>query len=85
MIGDKFNYFHLFLFCAQLTVNRYLPFGIMGGLSLVTAIVCMTLPETHNKPTIEDLHPGEESENENDDEIADEHSALVNETRNPHA
>ena len=57
----------------------------MGGLSLVTAIVCMTLPETHNEPTIEDLHQEDENENENDDENGDEHSALVNETRNPHA
>lgn len=66
-----------------LTVNRYLPFGIMGGLSLVTAIVCMTLPETLNEPTIEDLHPGDG--NGNDDENGDEYSALVNETRNPDA
>lgn len=55
----------------------------MGGLSLATAIVCMTLPETHNEPTIEDLHPGDG--NENDDENGDEYSALVNETRNPSA
>ena len=67
----------------QLTVNRDLPFGIMGGLSLATAIVCMTLPETHNKPTMEDLHPGDG--NENDDENGDGYSALVNETRNPSA
>jgi len=83
VIGDLFNYFHLFPFCVQLTVNRYLPFGIMGGLSLVTAIVCMTLPETRNEPTIEDLHPGDG--NENDDENGDEYSALVNETRNSNA
>ena len=77
------NCFDLFLLCVQLTVNRYLPFGIMGGLSLVTAIVCMTLPETLNEPTIEDLHPGDG--NGNDDENGDEYSALVNETRNPDA
>ena len=69
----------MFVFCVQLSVNRYLPFGIMGGLSLVTAIVCMTLPETHNEPTIEDLHPGDGDEN--DDENGDEYSALVNETK----
>ena len=81
---DLLIYFHLLPFCVQLTVNRYLPFAIMGGLSLATAIVCMTLPETHNKPTIEDLHPGDG--NKNDDENEDENSPLiVNETRNPNA
>lgn len=56
----------------------------MGGLSLATAIVCMTLPETRNEPTIEDLYPGDG--NENGDENGDENSALiVNETRNPNA
>ena len=46
----------------------------MGGLSLVTAIVCMTLPETHNEPTIEDLHQedGEDHQNENSSLIAHE-------------
>jgi len=39
----------------------------------------MTLPETHNEPTIEDLHPGDGDEN--DDENGDEYSALVNETK----
>ncbi|XP_020612387.1 organic cation/carnitine transporter 4-like [Orbicella faveolata] len=70
----SFTYFHFFPFCVQLTVNRYLPFGIMGGLSLVTAIVCMTLPETHNEPTIEDLLPGdgEDDQNENSPLISHE-------------
>ena len=27
----------------------------MGGLALSAAIVCITLPETHNQPTMEDL------------------------------
>jgi len=46
----------------------------MGGLSLVTAIVCMTLPETHNEPTIEDLLPGdvEDDQNENSPLISHE-------------
>ena len=83
MIVDLLIYLHLFPFCVQLTVNRYLPFVIMGGLSLVTAIVCMTLPETLNEPTIEDLHPG--NGDENDDENGNEYSALVNETRTPDA
>ena len=55
----------------------------MGGLSLASAIVCMTLPETHNEPTIEDLHSGDG--NEHDDDNGDEYSALVNETRIPKA
>ncbi|KAJ7383547.1 hypothetical protein OS493_027210 [Desmophyllum pertusum] len=40
-----------------LTVHRFLPFGIMAGLALAAAIVCMTLPETHNRPTRESLSP----------------------------
>lgn len=35
--------------------SRYLPFGIMGGLALSAAVVCVTLPETHNQPTMENL------------------------------
>ena len=31
----------------------------MGGLALASAAVCMTLPETHNQPTMEDLYPEE--------------------------
>jgi len=27
----------------------------MGGLALSAAIVCITLPETHNQPTMENL------------------------------
>ena len=36
----------------------------MGGLALASAIVCMTLPETLNEPTIEDLYPEENFQNE---------------------
>ena len=43
------------LFSHQLEVHRFLPFGIMAGLATAAAIVCMTLPETLNKPTMEDL------------------------------
>ena len=32
----------------------------MGGLALASAAVCMTLPETHNEPTMEDLYTEEE-------------------------
>jgi len=38
-----------------LEIHRFLPFGIMAGLALGAAVFCMTLPETHNKPTIENL------------------------------
>ena len=69
---------YLFSFYVQLTVNRYLPFGIMGGLSLVTALLCLTLPETRNKPTMEDLHP----QHEKDEHIEAEKSNLItNETK----
>ena len=27
----------------------------MGGLALSAAVVCLTLPETHNQPTMENL------------------------------
>jgi len=27
----------------------------MGGLALSAAVVCITLPETHNQPTMENL------------------------------
>jgi len=43
------------LFSHQLEIHRFLPFGIMAGLASAAAIVCMTLPETLNKPTMEDL------------------------------
>lgn len=38
-----------------LVVHRFLPFGIMAGLAVAAAVVCMTLPETYNQPTIENL------------------------------
>ena len=43
------------LFSHQLEIHRFLPFGIMAGLASAAAIVCLTLPETLNKPTMEDL------------------------------
>lgn len=63
----------MFSFFAQLTINRYLPFGIMGGLSIVTAVLCLTLPETRNVPTMEDLHP----QHEKDEHIEAEKSNLI--------
>ncbi|XP_068703012.1 organic cation/carnitine transporter 2-like isoform X2 [Montipora capricornis] len=38
-----------------LTVHRFLPYGIMAGLAVAAAVVSMTLPETYNQPTLEDL------------------------------
>lgn len=42
-----------------LTVHRFLPFGIMAGLAVAAAVVCLTLPETHNQPTKENLRQEE--------------------------
>ncbi|XP_078344443.1 solute carrier family 22 member 15-like [Oculina patagonica] len=67
-----------------LTVNRLLPFGIMGGLALASAIVCMTLPETHNEPTMEDLYPEDKSspnEKSNLVAVADEKNCSFDESR----
>ena len=45
----------LFLFCflLQNRVHRLLPFAIMGLNALLAGILCMTLPETNNQPTLE--------------------------------
>ena len=41
----------------------------MAGLALGAAVLCMTLPETHNKPTIENLKydPDDQLINEKDE------------------
>ena len=59
------------LFSHQLEIHRFLPFGIMAGLASAAAIVCMTLPETLNKPTMEDLTEDKKKpmEEENDNKI----------------
>ena len=58
-VSGRFNIRLLFsslkLLSPQLEHHRFLPFGIMAGLALGAAVFCMTLPETHNKPTIENL------------------------------
>ena len=70
----------------QVTIHRYLPYGLMAGLAVVAAIVAMTLPETFNQPTMEDLESQEKKddsemeklENLNGQKPAnDEKSALV--------
>ena len=40
----------------------------MAGLALGAAMLCMTLPETHNKPMIEDLSPDPEDQRNDKDE-----------------
>ena len=65
----------LLSFYQQLTVHRFLPFAIMACLALAAAIVCMTLPETHNQPTRESLSPdpkdqtNDENRNTKDGEV----------------
>ncbi|KAL9979764.1 hypothetical protein ACROYT_G017474 [Oculina patagonica] len=51
-----------------LDVHRFLPFGIMAGLALAAAAVCMTLPETFNQPTIENLSQDKKKSKEEQDE-----------------
>ena len=57
----------------------------MTGLALVAAMLCMTLPETHNKPTAENLkhfqdpedQTNEKDENKNAKNGEDEESTLI--------
>ena len=44
----------------QNRVHRLLPFAIMGINALVAGILCMTLPETKNQPTLETVNEGGE-------------------------
>ena len=37
----------------QKRVHPLLPFGIMGINALIAALLCLTLPETRNQPTLE--------------------------------
>ena len=64
----------------QLTVHRFLPFGLMAGLAVAAAVVCMTLPETYNQPTAENLshdETKEKDENKNAKSGTDEESTLM--------
>ncbi|KAL9979763.1 hypothetical protein ACROYT_G017473 [Oculina patagonica] len=66
-----------------LEVHRFLPFGIMAGLALSAAAVVMTLPETFNQPTIENLSQDkkkpkkEQDENKNAKDDKEEEANLV--------
>lgn len=44
------------------TIHPYLPYGLMAGLAVVAAIVAMTLPETFNQPTMENLESQEKKD-----------------------
>ncbi|XP_022805229.1 solute carrier family 22 member 15-like [Stylophora pistillata] len=57
-----------------LTVHRFLPFGIMAGLAVAAAVVCLTLPETHNQPTKENLFQEEACQPKNE-KLGDEELA----------
>ena len=52
----------------QLEIHRFLPFGIMAGLALAAAVICLTLPETHDQPMIEDLSQDSNDKNHKQDE-----------------
>ena len=56
------------VFFFQLDIHRFLPFGIMAGLAVGAALLCMTLPETHDKPTMENLSQDPNDENYKQDE-----------------
>lgn len=51
-----------------LEIHRFLPFGIMAGLALAAAVICLTLPETHDQPMIEDLSQDSNDKNHKQDE-----------------
>lgn len=38
-------------------IHKYLPFNVMGGLALISAIFCLKLPETSGLPTAEAFSP----------------------------
>lgn len=46
----------------QNSVHRLLPFAIMGLNALLAGILCMTLPETNNQPTMETVKKEEGEE-----------------------
>ena len=62
-----------FFFFEQLTVHRFLPFGLMAGFAMTAAIGVMTLPETHKQPTMENL-----SQNQQDHKLKGEKDSNKN-------
>ena len=69
-----------FTFLFQLTVHRFLPFGIMAGLAVAAAVAVMTAPETHNQPTLENLCLDQndyDQNSKNSDNVDNEKSTLM--------
>lgn len=66
-------------------INNLLPYAVMGGNALLCAVLCLTLPETANQPTLETIDSkastttgGEEAkEDSNENVTAEEKEALV--------
>lgn len=51
-----------------LEIHRFLPFGIMAGLALASALICLTLPETLDQPMMEDLSRDSNDQDHKQDE-----------------
>lgn len=47
----------------QQRVHKLLPFGIMGLNALIAGLLCMTLPETRDQPTLEVMETTDEGQN----------------------
>lgn len=65
-------------------MHPLLPYGIMGILALIAGLLCLLLPETRFKPTMENIRQEiQESGTGNDDEEQenDETSVEINEER----
>lgn len=52
----------------------------MAGLAVASAIVCMTLPETYNQPTLENLSQDEKASEQEKDENETAEAAKEEET-----
>ena len=64
-------------------MHPLLPYGIMGMLALIAGLLCLLLPETRFKPTLENIRQEiQESGTRNDEEEEnDETSIEINEER----
>ena len=69
-------------------MHPILPYGVMGILALVAGLLCLLLPETRFKPTLENIgqekeEPNIETEEHGDDFLGiDEREPLVPPTDN---
>ena len=62
MLVESENSFHDA--CFQDTYHHLLPYAVMGANALLCGLLCLTLPETANQPTLETIEvnpPGTES------------------------